>query len=303
MDEPQIGRYPTEVFGHAYSEFSAGGEARAHLEAEHCPFIGGRCKKVRKSDPDTRLGTCSVGYDGGRGAWTPSVICPYRLHVPGIFDTVRRMAFGDAPALRLAEVPMCVGTFDFVLARCDGGRVEDFCALEMQAGDTTGAPWDAVADLKDHGRYRSAKYEYGLNMARQYQKTAMQQMYKKGRVMESWRKHIVMVLQGTGIEYLRRSPASDASGLVENSGMDMGNSGKFIHFAPFTMSWSGGRWEPAITGMYDTDSAGVANLLGAPPSGRPEKLEEFVAYLNSRLGDSVPVERRSQPVLGQACIL
>ena len=293
MDEPEIGKYPTEVFGHAYSEFSAGGEARAHLEDEHCPFIEGRCKKVRKSDPNTRLGTCSVGYGGGRGgrgAWTPSVICPYRLHVPGIFDTVRRMAFRGAPARRLAEVPMCVGTFDFVLARCDDGRVEDFCALELQAGDTTGTPWDAVVDLKEHGRYRSAKYEYDLNMAHQYQKTAMQQMYKKGRVMESWQKHIVMVLQDTGIEYLYRSSASDASGLVENGGMDLGNSDKFIHFAPFTMSWLGDRWEPTITGVYDTDSAGIANLLGAPPSGRPEKLEEFVAYLNSRLGDSMPVK-------------
>ena len=290
MDEPEIGKYPTEVFGHAYSEFSAGGEARAHLEDEHCPFIEGRCKKVRKSDPNTRRGTCSVGYGGGRGAWTPSVICPYRLHVQGIFDTVRRMAFRGAPARRLDEAPMRVGTFDFVLARCDDGRAEDFCALELQAGDTTGTPWDAVVDLKEHGRYRSAKYEYDLNMAHQYQKTAMQQMYKKGRVMESWQKHIVMVLQDTGIEYLRRSSASDASGLVENGGMNLGNSDKFIHFAPFTMSWLGDRWEPTITGVYDTDSAGIANLLGAPPSGRPEKLEEFVAYLNSRLGDSMPVK-------------
>ena len=185
---------------------------------------------------------------------------------------------------------MCVGTFDFVLAGCDGGRVGDFCALELQAGDTTGTPWRGVTDLGEHGRYMSAKYKYGLNMAHQYQKTAMQQMYKKGRVMESWKKHIAMVLQDIGIEYLRRSPASDVSGIVENSGMDMGNSDKFIHFAQFSMSWSGDRWEPVITGTYDTDSAGVASILGAPPSGRPDNLDEFVSYLNSRLGDSVPVE-------------
>jgi len=291
VKEPEIGRYPTEVFGHPYGEFLAGGEARIHLEDEHCPFIGGRCKKIRKSDPDTRLGTCSVGYGGGGDSpWVPGVICPYRLHVPGIFDAVRRMAFGDAPARRLDEVKMCVGTFDFVLTRCNSGRVEDFCALELQAGDTTGTPWHGVTDLREHGRYMSATYKYGLNMAHQYQKTAMQQMYKKGRVMESWKKHIVMVLQDIGIEYLRRSPASDASGIVENSSMDMGNSDKFIHFAPFSMSWSGDQWEPVITGMYDIDSAGVANILGAPPPGRPEKLDEFVAYLNSRLVDSVPVK-------------
>lgn len=299
MEPPAVGKYPTEVFGHPYGEFSAGGDAAAHLEAEHCPFIGERCKKARKGDNNVRLGTCSVGYHGyGGGKWVPNVICPYRLHVPEVFATVSGMAFGDSPVRRFDEVKMCVGKFDFVLAKCTNGVVDDFCALEMQTGDTTGSPWDAVVDLKRHGRYTSKSYNYGMNMAHQYQKTAMVQMYKKGRVMESWKKHIVMVLQDTGLEFLRRSPASDTSGLVENADMDLDRHGKFIHFLPFTMSWRGDRWMPTIVGAYDIDAIGVANILGAPPSGRIDKIDEFVAYLNSRLGGSVPVERRPQPGRG-----
>lgn len=273
------------------SEFSSGGDAAAHLEAEHCPFIGERCRKQRKSDSSVRLGTCSAGYHShGDAGWVPGVICPYRLHVQEVFATVGRMMFGDSPVRRINEVKMCVGQFDFVLAKCANGEVDDFCALEIQAGDTTGSPWGAVEDLKRHGRYMSNSYKYGMNMAHQYQKTAMVQMYKKGRVMESWKKHIVMVIQDIGLEFLRRSPASDTSGLVENAGMDPDQNGKFIHFLPFSMSWRGDRWVPTITGAYDTDSTGVASILGAPPSGRIDRIDEFVSYLNSRLGESVPVE-------------
>lgn len=296
MEPPAIGKYPTEVFGHPYSEFSSGGKAVEHLNSEHCPFIGERCRKARKSDNEVRLGTCSVGYRSrGSTDWAPSVICPYRLHVPEVFATVGRMAFGDAPVRRLDEVKMCVGQFDFVLAKCTNGSVDDFCALEVQTGDTTGSPWSAVVDLKEHGKYASESYDYGLNLAHQYQKTAMVQMYKKGRVMESWKRHIVMVLQDIGIEFLRSSPASDTSGLVENADMDLDRNGMFIHFLPFTMLWRDSRWVPTITGAYDIDAIGVANILGSPPSGRTEKIDEFVEYLNSRLGESVPVERRHQP--------
>ena len=46
------------------------------VDRQQCPFLGRKCIKVRKSAPDTSIGTCSVAH--GRRK-QPMVICPFRL--------------------------------------------------------------------------------------------------------------------------------------------------------------------------------------------------------------------------------
>lgn len=46
------------------------------VESQHCPYLNRTCIKVRKSQPEISIGTCSVLYS--RKKW-PIIICPFRL--------------------------------------------------------------------------------------------------------------------------------------------------------------------------------------------------------------------------------
>ena len=46
------------------------------VQNQECPFLIRPCVKVRKSQPDIAIGTCTVSYGQSR---RPLVICPHRL--------------------------------------------------------------------------------------------------------------------------------------------------------------------------------------------------------------------------------
>lgn len=176
MDEPRMGRYPTELFGHPYTEYTSPGKAREDMVVQYCPFLDSECTKFRKSKPSVKIGTCSLGMSGDRGrTWHPSVTCPERLRTEEVFRSLKCMVFGDSPVHVVPETNMSRGSFDFVFVKCDkDGEIDDFCCVEFQANGTTGTPWDGVMDIKRHGRYMKSKYKYNFNLANQYQKTMMQ---------------------------------------------------------------------------------------------------------------------------------
>ena len=49
------------------------------VEHQQCPYISRKCIKIRKSEPDLSIGTCSVYY-GKSG--DQILICPNRLLAP-----------------------------------------------------------------------------------------------------------------------------------------------------------------------------------------------------------------------------
>lgn len=73
MLEPSIGHHPVEFYGHCYLDSSR--EAEEAFRSEYSPYLGRRCAKRRKSEPDVTIGTCTVGYKGkGRsGRVAPSL--------------------------------------------------------------------------------------------------------------------------------------------------------------------------------------------------------------------------------------
>lgn len=44
------------------------------MESQICPYTQKVCTKMRKSDPEIKIGTCSVRYQG-----QDIIICPFRL--------------------------------------------------------------------------------------------------------------------------------------------------------------------------------------------------------------------------------
>ncbi len=63
---------------------------------------------------------------------------------------------------------------------------------------------DPLILMSKYGHYKNA-YTYGLNWANEFMKTMMQQVYKKGQVIETWNKKIVFVIQDVALEYLENA--------------------------------------------------------------------------------------------------
>ena len=94
--EPEIYKYPTELFGYPYTEFVKNNEnAMKGMNEQYCPYLESKCKKFRKSNPDVKIGTCSLGYKGPMSESIPVVICPHRIEINSVFEDIKNTIFPD----------------------------------------------------------------------------------------------------------------------------------------------------------------------------------------------------------------
>ena len=226
----KLGKFPIEVFGTMYTDNSS--SAIKIRKKQYCPYLKRECTKPRKSEPEIKVGICSVGYKGSfKDTFTPVIICPFRFLEDIVFDTIHDKFFPDWEAVKwIKEVNMGVsGNVDYVALKLDSvtKKPVDFFCVEFQANGTTGSPYGYVKDLLNKGKY-DKDYTFGLNWANEFMKTMMQQVYKKGNVVNHWGRKIVFVIQDVALEYLES--AVDTSGLRCN--MD-----DPIHFMTYKEIW------------------------------------------------------------------
>ena len=284
MKEPQFTQHPTEIFGYPYTVKDS--TVQAIREEQFCPFLDSECKKPRKSQPDVKIGVCTVGYKGNfHEKITPVIICPHRFEEPTVYNTIEELYFGDLPnsyQIKWASEVSCgvAGSIDFVAAKTKEEKIEDFLCVEFQAAGTTGTPWQAVLDFKKTGGFQEKAYKYGINWANQYIKTMMQQVYKKGMVIESWGKKIVFVMQDVGLAYIRS--ATDAQDLHEVRDNDA------IHFCTFRMVWNEGAkaWQLEFDQRVSTNIEGIRKILGGAHADKFPTIDEFENNINRRLNFS-----------------
>lgn len=281
MSEPLVGKYPIEVFGYPFNDLSdSANQTRQH---QHCPYLNGECKKPRKSEPHVKIGTCTVGYSSSfYDGFQPVIICPHRFEVSVFEDFLAQRHFAtnnNFPTTWLTEVSLGqhVGTVDFVGVNHIGDAIHDFVCVEVQAAGTTGSPWQAVVDLLTYGEFRHNNYKYGINWANEFAKTMMQQAYKKGLLLEAWRKHLVFVVQDIGLRYLQS--AYDTSDLVP---FDPESS---IHFLAISMQWddSSQRWVQRVSKELSTTTVGIRKILGGLNADDHPRQEDFIEILKSKL--------------------
>ena len=281
MKEPQFTQHPTEIFGYPYViKDSVVQEIR---EKQFCPFLNGECKKPRKSQPDVKIGICTVGYKGKYlKKITPIIICPHRFEELGVYNTIKELYFGNLPdgyQIRWASEVSCgvAGSIDFVAAKVKGEKIEDFLCVEFQAAGTTGTPWQAVLDFKQTGSFQEKTYKYGINWANEFTKTMMQQVYKKGMVVENWGKKIVFVLQDVGLTYIQAT--TDAQDLQEARDDDP------IHFCTFRMVWdkNSKAWQLKFDKRMSTNIEGIRKILGGAPEDEFPTISDFESNINNRL--------------------
>ena len=254
--EPKLGRFPIEVFGHSYHDTSD--LAAAHRSSQYCPFIGRECTKPRKSEPQIKVGICTLGYRGSfLDHFEPVIVCPCRFLEATVFSSIQEKFFPEWEHVRwVKEVNMGVsGNVDYVALKTDaaGTQALDFFCVEFQACGTTGSPYPFVRELLDTGHYKG-HYTYGMNWANEFMKTMMQQVYKKGQVVTSWKRKLVFVIQDVALQYLES--AVDTSDLRQ----DMADP---IHFMTYKLVWreAGSRYVLRPSRWVSTDLLGINRIL------------------------------------------
>jgi glutaredoxin len=279
MEEPIISKYPTEIFGHTFCDHSE--KAKRALKSQYCPFLETECKKPRKSEPKTKVGVCSVGYKGEfSGSFRPVIVCPHRFNAPYIFETLRQEYLDHWDNIEWAtEVSIGVGgSVDCVAINRDKQTrsIKDFLCVEFQAAGTTGTPWDAVLDFKKNGKFSKDKYPYGINWANEFIKTMMQQVFKKGKIIEYWGHKIIFIIQDVGMDYIKS--ATDSSGLRPASPKDP------IHFCTFGLNWTNDNWSFRFVEKISTDIDGISRILGGALAGEYPSVETFIQNIERKLG-------------------
>ena len=185
----------------------------------------------------------------------------------------------DGDQIKWASEVSCgvAGSIDFVAAKMTEGKIEDFLCVEFQAAGTTGTPWPAVVDFKQTGDFQKKTYKYGINWANEFVKTMMQQVYKKGMVIENWGKKIVFVIQDVGLAYIQS--ATDAQGLHEARDDDA------IHFCTFRTVWNKNSraWQLEFDKQMSTDIEGIRKMLGGAHEDEFLTVSEFENNINKRL--------------------
>ncbi len=167
--------------------FREGIDWKAILSHEHCKYIGKRCAKRRKTNPNISIGTCTVNY----GAKTPKnlIICPFRfLERKQVFTDCIHLLIHKEPGDELhvvSEVTIPGGSVDYCLVAVRKGKVVDFVGIELQAIDTTGTVWPTRQRfLSTLGLEKEADEDNGFGMNwKMSAKTILVQLHHKDYIV------------------------------------------------------------------------------------------------------------------------
>jgi len=272
MKEPKIKKFPTEMFCYPYE--GHGKKLDFAMQQQYCKYIHGTCVKPRKSEPDTKVGICSVGYKGEfLSKFTPIILCPQRLKEDTLFETIREKYLSDWDNVEwIPEVNIGVGgSIDYVaITKSADGRISDFLCVELQAAGTTGSPYQAILDYKDKHKFQKDSYSFGINWANEFTKTMMQQAYKKGKIIEHWNRKIVFAVQDVAMSFIKSS--SNVSRLVSS------NSNLPVDFCSFSLKWNevSKLWEMQFNDIMSTDIEGVNLMLGGAEVDCYPTEDEFI---------------------------
>lgn len=250
--------------------------------AQPCSYLERKCVKIRKSQPDISIGTCSVAF--GISEDKTAIICPHRfLERKQIFIDCIHLLTLHEPGNELHKVPEVSvpgGSVDYVLASVRNGRVVDFVGIELQAIDTTGTTWTARQRfLKSVGVNvevpAGSERAYGMNW-KMTAKTILVQLHHKAETFEAVNKHMVLVLQDCLFDYMQ---SAFRFSHVENA--KLGDSMQFHIY-----SLLGEKVAPRLklSGRKSTDAKGVATSLGLQANPNVE-LEVIIAALQEKISE------------------
>jgi hypothetical protein len=263
------------------------------ITQQHCTYLNRKCVKVRKSEPEIAIGTCSVLY--GRQAPKAIIICPFRLleRHQVFMDCIHLLTLHE-PGNELhivQEVPIPGGSVDYFLVSANDRKVKDFVGLELQTLDTTGTVWPerqrflqkqcVTLDTTDVDFSRN----FGINW-KMTAKTILIQLHHKTQTFEYLNKHLVLVIQNHFLDYMRRSFKFDH--------LSHARLGDSVHIHAYALNQTNeGDFRLTLGARFSTDSDGIAACLGLQPSPKVE-LQEIVQLLEEKISENTLLKFRTQ---------
>lgn len=270
MNNRELKKTPIEIFCHDCS--CASDEMKLAIRQQYCKYIKSTCCKPRKSEPSVKVGICTLGARVARGKNVkPIIICPQRFKEDSMFETIREKYLSEWKNVKwIPEVSIGVGgSVDYVAVEVDAkDKIKDFLCVEIQAAGTTGTPYPAVKEFISNGQFKCNSYKYGINWANEFSKTMMQQAYKKGKIIESWKRKIVFVLQDVAMEYLNN--AADCSKVTTSNPLFP------IDFCTFKLEWNQTKWNLTFDTIRSTTTDGIKTILGGASVNEYPTETEFI---------------------------
>jgi hypothetical protein len=270
-----------ELFGCSTRDATTDWESR--IANQYCPYTQSKCYKVRKSESETSIGTCSVRYGKVQ---KNLVICPKRMLERGrVFTDCIHLLTLHEPGNDLhvvSEIAIPGGSVDYFLVSTLKNKVRDFVAVEFQTMDTTGTVWpERQRFLKSVGlQVRDTDADsgkpFGINW-KMTAKTILVQLHHKVATLEHIGKHMTLVIQDHLLAYLRSE--------FRFGHMNAARIGDPFHLHAYAMTETdGGGFGMSLVDRVSTDTIGVSELLGLQAETRIE-LASIVASIERRLSD------------------
>lgn len=266
-----------ELYGHSTRD--SGSDWTQIAADQHCPFLERKCIKIRKSDPDQTIGTCSV-----RTTSANVMICPFRM-------IERRQIFEDCKHLALqheagnewhvvSEISIPGGSVDYCLASVRRGRVQDFVGIEVQTMDTTGSVWPARQKFL---RAQGVQVEPGKNQTfgmnwKMTAKTTLVQLHHKVETFEHLSKKLVLACQDVLAAYMARE-------FTFAHWSNPARLGDSMHVHSYTLEATTNVYELELAQRISTDMAGIASSLKMQSDAKVE-LTEIVNAIEAKLSAS-----------------
>jgi hypothetical protein len=278
-----------ELFGQSVAK--SGMNWQEVVTGQQCVYLNKKCYKIRKSDPDIAIGSCTVLY--GREL-EPVIICPTRLiERRQIFTDCFHLLTTHEPGNELhivSEVSIPGGSVDYFLVSAKDGKVKDFVGIELQTLDTTGTVWpERQRLLKELGVPRSddsenSKKSFGMNW-KMTAKTILVQMHHKIHTFEHVNKKLALVVQDKLLNYMSREFKFDHL----HNPASIGDS---MHFHAYRMDVQADKsYKLTMQSRLSTDTDGIGLCLGLQAEARVE-LELIIQALQAKISAStlfVPV--------------
>jgi len=278
-----------ELFGQSVAKPDV--DWKAVVTGQHCVYANKKCYKIRKSDPDTAIGSCTVLY--GREP-EPVIICPTRLiERRQIFTDCFHLLATHEPGNELhivSEVSIPGGSVDYFLVSAKDGKVKDFVGIELQTLDTTGTVWpERQRLLKELGVPRGDDGEdsdkpFGMNW-KMTAKTILVQMHHKIHTFEHLNKKLVLVVQDKLLNYMSREFKFDH---LRNPA----SIGDSVHLHAYRLDAQADKsYKLTMHSRLSTDADGIGLCLGLQAEARIE-LEQIIQALQAKISAStlfVPV--------------
>lgn len=269
-----------ELFGQSVAKPEV--DWSAVVVGQQCVYAGKKCYKIRKSDPSTAIGSCTVLY--GKEP-VPIIICPNRLlERRQIFTDCLHLLTLHEPGNELhivSEVAIPGGSVDYFLISVKSGKVKDFVGIELQTLDTTGTVWpERQRLLRTLGVIRTDDGEtsdksFGMNW-KMTAKTILVQMHHKIQTFEHVNKKLVLVVQDKLLDYMGREFKFDH---LHNPAA-IGDS---MHLHAYRMNGQADQsYKLVMQSRLSSDADGIGLCLGLQAEARIE-LEQIMQTLQAKL--------------------